>query len=310
MNELLYEEPYVKLFSYYTEKNQIRIGIEMKGKLYNFTQMFEFFKDMTGVPKSPELVFLQMMIELGIFNKADILEIFNTVSNMRPLDDIQLPNDIRYDVPISRPTKILCIGRNYLKHAEETGHDAPSEPMFFAKMPSAMSPHLGSIVLPEGVGRVDHEGELALVISKEGKNIAESKAFDYVAGYTVANDVTARALQKSDTSIGHPWTRAKGFDTFLPIGPYLVPAGLIGDVQDLDISVKVNGEYRQRSSTSKMIFQIPRLIAHISKHMTLMTGDIICTGTPEGISELHEDDIVEVEVQELGKLISRVTAAK
>lgn len=297
----------MKLFSYFTDTQQVKIGIEIDNNQYNFTQLFEFYKDITGVPKSPELVFLQIMIELGIFNYADILEIYNTVADMRPLTDIALKNDVRFDVPISRPSKILCIGRNYLKHAAETGHDAPGEPMFFAKMPSALIPHRSNIVLPPDVGRVDHEGELALVISKQGKNIAESKAEEYIAGFTVANDVTARALQKADTAKQHPWLRCKSFDTFLPLGPYLVPLKAVKDPQKLEVSVKVNGEIRQQSTTANMIFKIPKIISFISKHMTLTPGDIICTGTPEGISELHADDIVEVEVEGLGKLMSRVT---
>ncbi len=296
----------VKLFSYWIDDKQVRIGIEIDQVSYNFTQIFEMYKDIKGVFKSPELIFLQMMIELGFFNPDDIDEIVNTVRDLRPLDDLRIDKDFAYDMPISRPTKILCIGRNYTEHAKETGHDAPREPIFFAKMPTALIPNGASIVLPPNVGRVDHELELALVISRQGKNIPPSKALEYIAGYSIVNDVTARAMQKADIAKGHPWMRSKSFDTFCPMGPYLVPTGVIADAQQLELTLKVNGEVRQHSNTANMIFPVPELIAYISKHMTLMPGDIIATGTPEGISELHDGDVIEGEIDGLGVLENKV----
>jgi len=149
---------------------------------------------------------------------------------------------------------------------------------------------------------------LALIISKTGKNIAESKAYEYIAGYTIMNDVTARAMQIHDIENKMPWTRTKSFDTFGPIGPAIVPTKLISNPHQLDITVKVNGEIRQHANTSQMIFKIPELIQYISRHMTLSPGDIIATGTPEGVSELHDGDVVTVAIDQIGMLENNVIA--
>ncbi len=297
----------MKLFSYFTEKRLVRLGLEMDGNKYNFTQLWEFYKDIKGLHQAPQLMFAQLMVEMGFFNISDVKEVLETVKEFRKIEDIQVPEPIEYDVPISRPQKILCIGRNYVKHAQETGHNPTAEPIFFAKMPSAMIPHKGNIIIPKNAGRVDHEIELAVVISQQGRHIPEARAFEYVAGYTIVNDITAREMQKSDQANQHPWLRSKSYDTFCPIGPYLVPHGAISDPQNLELSLKVNGEARQQSNTSRMIFKIPELIAFISRFMTLYPGDIIATGTPEGISPLNPGDVVEGEVEQIGKLTNYVT---
>jgi 5-oxopent-3-ene-1,2,5-tricarboxylate decarboxylase / 2-hydroxyhepta-2,4-diene-1,7-dioate isomerase len=225
-----------------------------------------------------------------------------TVQEYRSLDDIQVKEPIHWDIPISRPSKILCLGRNYKKHAQELGNDVPTEPIFFAKMPSAMIPHQGQIVLPRQVGQVDHEIELAIVIGKQGKNIPEAQAFDYVAGYTVVNDVTARAMQKMDIDNKLPWLRSKSFDTFCPIGPYVVPKSVVPRPQNLNLTLTVNGKIKQQSNTSFMIFKIPAIVSYLSRFMTLTPCDIIATGTPEGISELRPGDNVIAEIEQIGRL--------
>jgi len=298
----------LKLFSFKTEDQMVRIGIELDGQQYDFTRIWEMFKDIQGQHRFPEMTFIQVLIELGFFNYNDINEVIATVKNLRPLDDLKITTPVSYEVPIPRPQKIICLGRNYRKHAAEFNKPVPKEPIIFAKLPSTLIPHEGNIVLPRDVGRVDHEGELALVISKTGKNIAESKAYEYIAGYTIINDVTARAMQIQDIENKMPWTRTKGFDTFGPLGPFLVPHGVISNPHQLNITVKVNGETRQHASTSEMIFKIPELIQYISRHFTLSPGDIIATGTPEGVSELHNGDIVTVEIDEIGVLENRVVA--
>ncbi|MBN1155727.1 fumarylacetoacetate hydrolase family protein [candidate division KSB1 bacterium] len=242
------------------------------------------------------------MVELDFFNKDDITEVIQTVKELRRLDDLRILSPIQFDVPISRPQKILCAGRNYLLHARESGNEAPTEPIFFAKMSSSMIPHQGRILLPDGVGRVDHEVELAVVISRQGHHIPEDRADEYIAGYTILNDVTARELQKKDMETKKPWLRSKSFDTFCPVGPYLVPSTVIPDVQNLEMILTVNGEIRQRSNTSQMIFPVRQLISYYSKFMTLEPGDIIATGTPEGISALHKGDIVRCQIEGIGTL--------
>lgn len=205
-------------------------------------------------------------------------------------------------VPV-RPSKILCVGRNYAEHAAELGHEVPAEPLIFMKPPSALVGSGEAIVLPSLSERVDYEGELAVVIGLRCRNVSEAEAMAVVAGYTILNDVTARDLQKKDGQ----WARAKGFDTFAPCGPIVVPASEL-DPRDLEIQTLVNGTVRQSGRTSQFIFSIPRVIAFISRFLTLEPGDVISTGTPSGVGPLKPGDTVEVRVEGIGSLINPVRA--
>lgn len=295
----------MKLFQYMI-KAQPRIGIEIENKKYNFSQIWEFFKDIKGYHQQPQLLFIQMMLEMDIFNFSDINEIITTVKNFRTFSDIQLNEPFEWEIPVSRPSKIICLGRNYGAHAKELGNDTPEEPIIFAKMPSAMIAHEKQIIIPKNVGRVDHEIELAIVIGKQANNILPKYASDFIAGYTIVNDVTARAQQKMDINNKLPWLRSKNYDTFMPIGPYLVPKDVITNPQNLNMTLKVNDEIRQSSNSSKMIFKIDEIISYISSIMTLVPGDIIATGTPEGISELKPGDYVSAQIDEIGILENNV----
>jgi len=297
----------MRLFSYVKKEQLYRIGIEHDGKKYDFSRIWDYFKDIRGEHRLPDLQFLQVMIEFAMFNKKNINEVITTVTNLRSLDDLKLTEPIQFDVPIARPQKILCLGRNYKKHAEEFKNKVPDEPIIFSKMPSSLLAHGGTIILPHGVGRVDHEIELALIVGKMGKNIPKSNAHEYVAGYTIVNDITARAMQKKDIAEKKPWMRSKSFDTFCPIGPYVVPVDALTDPHNLAISLKVNSEIKQEANTAELIFKIPEIIAYLSKHMTLHAGDIIATGTPAGVSELHPGDVVSGEIEKIGILENQVT---
>ncbi|HEX7118953.1 MAG TPA: fumarylacetoacetate hydrolase family protein [Longimicrobiales bacterium] len=200
------------------------------------------------------------------------------------------------------PTKIVCVGRNYVAHARELGNEVPEYPLLFLKPPSAVIGDGQPIVLPAASDRVEHEGEIALVIGRRVRNVSEAEALEAVAGVAPLNDVTARDLQRADGQ----WTRAKGFDTFCPIGP-AVP--LAGDWRDLEIVCRVNGETRQRGRAAEMAFGIPFLIAYVSRIMTLAPGDVIATGTPEGVGPLHPGDAVEVELVGGGRVRNPVIAA-
>ncbi len=204
-------------------------------------------------------------------------------------------------LPPSSPSKIVCVGLNYKDHAEELHMKVPEKPVLFLKPPSAVVGHEDKIIYPESSSRVEHEAELAIVIGKRCKNIPASKAVDVIAGYTCFNDVTARDLQQKDGQ----WTRAKSFDTFAAFGPYLAFPDEI-DITDAKIACRVNGETRQASSTSNLIFDIPYLIEFITEIMTLEVGDVIATGTPPGVGELQRGDIVEVEIQGIGILRNEV----
>lgn len=224
--------------------------------------------------------------------------------NFAPRDAAErLPLDeVRLLVP-SQPSKIVCVGRNYREHAAELGNEMPAEPLLFLKAPSSVIGHQETIKLPSYSNRVEHEGELAAVIGRRAKEIAEDEdPLAYVLGYTCLNDVTARDLQRKDVQ----FTRAKSFDTFCPFGPFVVT-----DIDPLDLRVetRVNGEVRQRGRTSEMAFTVPFLVRYVSRMMTLEPGDVISTGTPAGVGPLREGDTVEVEVEQVGTLINTVRNA-
>ncbi|MCA2000390.1 MAG: fumarylacetoacetate hydrolase family protein [Chloroflexi bacterium] len=199
------------------------------------------------------------------------------------------------------PSKILCVGRNYVEHARELGNEVPKAPLIFMKPPSAIIANGEPIILPPQSKQVEHEAELVVVVGKRGRNVTPEAAKEYVFGYSIGNDVTARDLQKTDGQ----WTRAKGFDTFCPFGPWIETDF---DAADAVVTCRVNGQMRQMASTRDMIFNVNTLIAYISSVMTLEAGDIIFTGTPAGVGALKEGDLVEVEIEGLGKLSNPVNA--
>lgn len=202
--------------------------------------------------------------------------------------------------PVS-PSKIVCVGRNYREHAKELGNEVPADILIFLKPPSALLAPEGKIVMPRLSQRVDYEGELAVVIGQKCRNATESEALSFLRGYTCANDVTARDLQKSDGQ----WTRGKGFDTFCPVGPFVSdevsPAAL-------DVETRVNDEVLQKGNTRDFIFSLPSVIRYISSVMTLLPGDLILTGTPAGVGPLKEEDRVEVSISGLGTLTNFVVS--
>lgn len=292
----------MKAFSYLTAKGEPRIGVQTPEGLLNFTQLWGYFKELKNFPRAPELPFLQLMVELDYFSEETFAEVIAAVGEYRSLDDLIIREPFSWQLPVQRPTKILCLGRNYRAHAAELNNTVPEAPMYFAKVPSSLLPHQGSIRIPAGVGRVDHELELALVIGKRGANIPEAKAMEHVAGYTIANDVTAREMQREEQKKGKPWTLAKGMDTFCPLGPWLVPAGSVADPHNLTLELKVDGEVRQKGSTADMVYGIPELIAYISRFMTLEPGDLLLTGTPEGVGPILPGNRIEGTIAELGTL--------
>jgi len=220
---------------------------------------------------------------------------------------------IRLLPPVPRPGKIIAIGLNYRDHQIESGaKEAPKLPMIFAKFTTSIAAAEEPIVIPVGDPQVDYEAEMAVVVGKKGKAIPEAKALEYVAGYMPLNDVSARAWQFADKQ----WVRGKSCDSFCPTGPYLTTRDEIANPHALAIQARVNGATLQDSNTSKMIFQVPQLIAHISASITLEPGDIIATGTPEGVGAfrtppifLKPGDVVEIEIEKLGVLRNPVVAA-
>ncbi|HEU0030920.1 MAG TPA: fumarylacetoacetate hydrolase family protein [Kofleriaceae bacterium] len=201
------------------------------------------------------------------------------------------------------PSKIIGIGVNYRAHAVEMGKGPPEEPLMFLKPRSALLAPGEAIERPAGYERVDYEGELGVVIGRRARHVQREAALDHVLGFTCINDVTVRDLQKKDGQ----WTRAKGMDTFCPLGPRIV-GGL--DPSNLRITTRVNGSVKQDSSTADLIFDVPALIAFCSRHMTLEVGDVISTGTPSGVGPLAAGDVVEIEIEGIGVLRNPVIAAR
>jgi 2-keto-4-pentenoate hydratase/2-oxohepta-3-ene-1,7-dioic acid hydratase in catechol pathway len=227
------------------------------------------------------------------------------VGALKPLSQVTL------NPPVIAPGKILAVGLNYAAHAKEQNAPLPPSPLIFSKCVTALIGPEQAIRLPRISNKVDYEAELAVVIGKQALSVSACKAIEYVAGYTIVNDVTARDLQRRESQ----WTRAKGLDTFAPCGPWLVTTDEITDPHSLDIKLRVNGELRQDSNTSDLIFKIPELIEFISQDLTLKPGDIISTGTPSGVGVflhppifLKAGDTIEITIDRIGVLRNTVIA--
>lgn len=233
-------------------------------------------------------------------------------SNSSSLAVISLDaSDVRFQPLLDSSSKILCVGLNYADHAKEFGDDLPSEPVIFCKASSALSCAGADIVLPSSSRRVDYEGELVVVVGKRCKDVAESEALNYVAGYACGNDVSARDWQKGKPA--GQWFLGKSFDTFAPIGPWMVTADEVGNPNALKIESRLNGKTMQSSSTTRFIFKVERLLSYLSQVMTLEPGDLIFTGTPDGVGDvrqpavyLEDADEFCVEIEKLGVLRNSV----
>lgn len=218
----------------------------------------------------------------------------------------------RLGPPVNRPSKIVCVGKNYLDHAKEMGGEIPSEPVLFMKASSAWSGPHDDVIVPRGGTKMDYEVELALVIGRTASHVDELEAMDHVAGYSVFCDYSERAFQLEG---GGQWTKGKSADSFAPMGPWLVTGDEISDPQKLRLWCKVNGELRQNSWTGDMLCSVRQLVAYISRFMTLLPGDVVATGTPAGVAlgmspprYLQAGDFVECGIEGLGELAQRVVA--
>lgn len=257
-----------------------------------------------------------MIVDLkGIFpDMPDIgYEFFKNgwIERVSSVDDPGLKMNVRIGCPLSGPSKIVCLGKNYAEHAKEGGFDSPKKPLLFCKSPNALNGPFDNVLLPESSGQIDWEVELAVIIGREGKRISRKDAYRYIAGYSVMNDVSGRQAQFSDSQ----WYRGKSFDTFAPLGPAIVTEDETGDVRNLRLTSKVNGEIMQDGNTKDMIFDIPSIIENISEDITLMPGDIISTGTPSGVGIfrnppvlLNPGDVVECSIEKIGTIINKFVA--
>ena len=242
------------------------------------------------------------MQKVGILKRDKIMEINSSMIeaiNRPKTDELEILRtynlqDVNISVPVL-PSKIVCVGLNYIDHANELGMELPKEPIIFIKPPTAVIGNLDTIIYPRNSTQVDYEAELGIVISKEAHHVRSESALEYIGGYTVINDVTARDKQRKDIQ----WTRAKSFDTFAPIGP-CIETEL--DPMNQKISLRLNNVLKQNSNTKNMIFDVCKLVEFISDIMTLNPGDIIATGTPPGVGPMKAGDVVEAEVEGIGIL--------
>ncbi len=220
------------------------------------------------------------------------------------------PSEVRLAPPIPNPSKVICLGLNYRDHAEEQNKPLPEKPMLFPKVPSALVGDGEPVVLPVDEPKVDHEVEFAFVIGRRARNVSAADAYDHVLGYTIMNDVSGRLAQSTEKQ----WLRAKGFETFGPMGPHIVTKDEIPDPHALRLTCHVNGELRQESSTAQLIFQVPFLVEYLSHSMTLEPGDVVSTGTPGGVGVYREPpiflksgDVMRLEIEKIGVLENTVT---
>jgi 2-keto-4-pentenoate hydratase/2-oxohepta-3-ene-1,7-dioic acid hydratase in catechol pathway len=283
----------------FKEGGALRLGIKTTNGVIDVTAAKQAAGN-TGAPESIEAI-----LAGGDGAKAALSTLVASASASAVREEASLA--IGPSVP--NPTKVICIGLNYRRHAEETNSPIPATPVIFSKFNNAIAAHGEDVPLPPVDTEYDYEVELGVVIGKTAKDVSETEALDYVFGYTTATDLSARELQRRTTQ----WVLGKTLDKFLPIGPHLVSADEVGDPQNLAIKCWVNGDLRQNSNTADMIFTVAQLVSYLSKHFTLAPGDVIITGTPEGVAMGRPDkpwlkpgDLVEVEVEKLGKLSNRM----
>jgi len=241
----------------------------------------------------------------GALDRADV---------MRRLGHSQpLPGPPAFAVPVERPSKILCFGKNFAAHAAEFGAEVPEEPLFFTKLVDTLTAHGSDVVLPHWVDtRIDHEIELGVILGFEDpdgrgrKNVRRAEALDLVRGYTVLNDVTARKMQGTDRGEQKPWLRCKSFDTFCPVGPWVVPADALPDLGPLEIGLSVDGALRQKSTLGLMVVDVAHGIEWLSRHTTLRPGDLIAMGTPEGVGPIAAGNVMHGWIEGIGALTNPV----
>jgi len=303
----------LKLLSY-QKPNEIKLGLYLESWIvdlslvYNFLSKKNEHKFEKGFP-SDMISLIQHGLEKTRLVEKVLKQDFQKLLKKLPQAFSKL-EDIKLLAPIPKMRKnIICLGLNYADHAKETNTPPPQKPIFFTKSPTSIIGPQDEIILPNSSKEIDYEVELAFIIGKKGKNISQYKAQEYIVGYTVFNDITARDLQR----IHRQWFKGKSLDSFAPMGPFLVTKDEVPNPHDLKLSLKVNGEIMQRSNTSKMYFRIPTLLECLSQDMTVEPGDIVATGTPAGVGFMRKPpiflkhgDIVEAYVEKIGIIKNRV----
>jgi 2-keto-4-pentenoate hydratase/2-oxohepta-3-ene-1,7-dioic acid hydratase in catechol pathway len=290
------------------DSDQQRLGIAIDDAICDVSELARAVKAAGGNPAS-WLLTVDNTLDVIKGGPSALVEVSALLDGVQSPASLGQVISYRIDeiefLPAVFPSKILAIGRNYADHAIEGGTAPPAAPLLFNKLPNSLSAHNAPIVLPQISQKVDYEAELAVVIGRKAKRVSEGQALDHVFGFSLINDVSARDLQFGDGQ----WTRGKGLDTFAPLGPFITTRDEIRDVQALKIEGRLNGEVMQSSNTGKMIFKVAYLVSYLSQGLTLEPGDVIATGTPEGVGFFRDPpvllkagDVFEVEIEGLGTL--------
>jgi len=280
------------------------IGVQHRGRWVNYTKAEAFYALNVGHAAMERLTTIGVMLETEGLDTLRIREVLRFAGSLGR--HVQVPRGAVLRAPLLRPAKIVALGLNYVLHAKEGSFDVPKEPIIFVKVGSSVIGPGETVRIPRNLGRMDHEVELAVVIGKRATGVARKNAFQYVAGYTIVNDVSARSLQTKDLEKRYPWFRSKSFDTFTPMGPWIVSADEIRPPVRLNLECRVNGRLRQKANTRDLVFDIPAVIEFITKYITLDPGDVISTGTPEGIGPITGGDTMTCTVQKIGTLTNPV----
>ncbi len=294
----------------YSVSGKKYIGLCVKEGTLNFSLAWKIYSAENPNHSHIELLSNLDLLEAGLFSGKLFTDVYMHLKKLSQLEKCLEKREFTFEPPISGSIKILALARNYRAHARELGNEPIEEPIIFTKTSNTILPHNGDIIYPEKITRVDHEIELGVIIGKKLKYADEEDAKKAIAGYTIVNDVTARDLQKADISKQWPWLRSKNFDTFLPMGPYIVPKEFIKDPNNLNLQLDVNGKKRQMGNTSCMINSIPSVISYISGFLSLSPGDVICTGTPEGVAPIKAGDTINATIDEIGTLSNSVISEK
>ncbi len=296
---------------------RLRLAAELDGRYVDLERAFARHLAKQGVAEPQRVAQEELPLQMRLFlERGDSAwhyaqQALKYAAKSSDVDLIYSPEQVTLKAPVPDPRKVICVGLNYADHAAESGAAIPPEPVLFSKYPTAIIGSGEPILLPHESQEVDYEVELVFIIGKRGRRIPREQAMDYVAGYTVGHDVSARDWQLRKP--GGQWMLGKTFDTFAPIGPALVSKDEVPDPHNLKITCKVNGELLQNSSTSQLIFKVDELVSYISKVITLEPGDVVFTGTPPGVGFarkpprfLKDGDVCELEIEGIGKLVNPV----
>jgi 2-keto-4-pentenoate hydratase/2-oxohepta-3-ene-1,7-dioic acid hydratase in catechol pathway len=278
------------------------IGIHHNGRWINYSDAEAAYTSITQKIVVEPTTTITRLLEDGRFEVSEFRRVLAFLTEHRLERQYVVGKDALLRPPVLRPAKIVALGLNYALHAKEGNAAVPKEPIIFMKAGSSVIGPGDMILLPKGLGRMDHEVELAVIFGRRATAVKKKDALKVVAGFTILNDVTARDLQSKDIDNKHPWFRSKSFDTFTPMGPWIITPDEVGTPIHLDLECRVNSKVQQKSNTRSMVFDIPTQIEFITRYISFDPGDVLSTGTPHGIGPIAEGDEVVCRIEQIGEL--------